>query len=241
MVDARDSLVFALDIDTLDEAREWAERLSGTLHWMKVGARLFAAEGPPVVQLLHDAGYEVFLDLKFHDIPAQVRGACREAARLGASLMTVHASGGRAMLAAAAEGAAEGSRDRGLPAATVMAVTVLTSLDGAALAEVGVERTPDAQVSALAALAHDAGVGGVVCSPREVGALRARLPRPFRLLTPGIRPAGAAKDDQARVATPAMAVRDGADFLVVGRPIRSAPDPVAAARGILEEMATASP
>ena len=240
-MDARDSLIFALDIDTLDEAREWAERLSGTLRWMKVGARLFAAEGPPVVRALHDAGYRVFLDLKFHDIPAQVRGACREAARLGASLMTIHASGGRAMIAAAAEGAAEGSADLGLPEATVMAVTVLTSLDGAALAEIGVDRTPDAQVAALATLAHEAGAGGIVCSPREVGALRARLPHPFRLLTPGIRPAGAARDDQARVATPAMAVGDGADFLVVGRPIRTAPDPVAAARGILGEMASAFP
>jgi len=240
-MDARDSLIFALDIDTLDEAREWSERLSGTLRWMKVGARLFAAEGPPVVRLLHDAGYRVFVDLKFHDIPAQVRGACREAARLGASLMTVHASGGRAMLAAAAQGAAEGSSERGLPEATVMAVTVLTSLDQTALAEVGIDRPPDAQVNALATLAHDSGVGGVVCSPREVGALRERLPRPFRLLTPGIRPAGAAKDDQARVATPAMAVGDGADYLVVGRPIRTAPDPVAAARGILDEMAAATP
>ncbi len=238
MADARDSLVFALDVDTLDESRRWAQRLAGTVRWMKVGARLFAAEGPPVVRELHDAGFRVFLDLKFHDIPAQVRGACREGARLGASMMTVHASGGRAMLSAAAEGAAEGSREAGYAPACVLAVTVLTSLDEAALREVGVDRTPDTQVGALAALAHDAGVGGVVCSPREVGALRARLAPPFRLLTPGIRPAGAARDDQARVATPASAIRDGADMLVVGRPIRAAEDPVAAARSILEEMAS---
>ncbi len=240
MDDARESLIFALDIDTLDEAREWAARLAGTLRWIKVGARLFTAEGPPVVALLREAGFQVFLDLKVHDIPAQVRGACREGARLGASLMTVHASGGRAMLAAAAEGAAEGALAAGLPPATVMAVTVLTSLDDAALKEIGFAGGPDAQVLRLATLARDAGVGGVVCSPREVGALRANLDRPFRLLTPGIRPAGAALDDQARVATPATAIRDGADFLVVGRPIRTAADPVAAAEGILGEMAAAA-
>ena len=239
MRDARESLIFALDVDTLGGAREWAARLAGTVPWIKVGSRLFASAGPAVVEQLREAGFRVFLDLKFHDIPAQVRGGCREAARLGASLMTVHASGGRAMLEAAAEGAAEGGAAAGGPAAAVIAVTVLTSLDEAALREVGVERSPQDQVTALATLAADTGVGGIVCSPQEVAAMRALFPRPFRLVTPGIRPAGSARDDQARVATPASAIRDGADFLVIGRPIRTAPDPAAAVAAILDEMSAA--
>lgn len=233
---ARDALVFALDVDTPEEARAWADRLRGTIRWVKVGARLFCSAGPPVVALLRDAGYHVFIDLKFHDIPDQVRGACREAARLGAGMMTIHTSGGLAMMVAAAEGAAAGADDAGEPPPIVLGVTVLTSLDAAALATLGIARSPAEQVDELAALAAESGIGGVVCSAREVGRLRARHARPFCFLTPGIRPAGAATDDQARVATPAAAVRDGADYLVVGRPIKRAADPLAAAEGILAEM-----
>jgi len=233
---ARDALVFALDVDTVDQAREWADRMTGTLRWIKVGARLFCSAGPPVVDLLRGAGFSVFLDLKFHDIPNQVQGACQEAARLGAGMMTIHTSGGEAMMAAAAEGAAAGAAAIGEPTPTVLGVTVLTSLDAPALASLGVQRAPAEQVDHLAGLAARAGIGGIVCSAREVGRIRAAIAPPFKLLTPGIRPAGAAADDQARVATPATAVRDGADYLVVGRPIKRADDPVAAARGILAEM-----
>ncbi len=233
---ARDALVFALDVDHPDEAREWAARLAGAVRWIKVGARLYCAAGPPVVAMLREAGFRVFVDLKFHDIPDQVEGACREAARLGAGMLTVHTSGGAAMMAAAAEGSAAGAAAIGEPPPVVLGVTVLTSLDAAALRSLGVQRSPAEQVDHLAALAAGAGIGGVVCSAREVGRLRARHPRPFCFLTPGIRPAGAATDDQARVATPAAAVRDGADYLVVGRPIKRAPDPVAAAERILAEM-----
>ncbi len=234
---ARDALIFALDVQTLGQALEWADRLSGSLRWLKVGARLFCATGPSVVERLRGLGYRVFLDLKFHDIPAQVRGACRVAGGLGAELMTIHASGGSAMIAAAVEGAAAGAEAAGERPPTILAVTVLTSLDAAALAAAGVERDPRAQVDVLARLAHRSGAGGVVCSPREIAALRRRMPRPFALLSPGIRPPGSAADDQARTATPDRAVRDGADYLVVGRPIRDAADPAAAADAIVEAMA----
>ena len=234
---ARDRLVFALDLDDPAEALEVARQLRGELRWIKVATRLFTRAGPALLRELGGLGFELFLDLKFHDIPDQVEGACRSAASLGASLMTVHAAGGRAMLEAAARGARDGAIDGRQP--RVLAVTVLTSLDASDLSAIGVNRQPDEQVLALAGLAHEAGCGGVVASPRELPLLRPSLPAPFGILTPGIRPAGAAKGDQKRVTTPADAVRGGADWLVVGRPIRQAPDRVAATRAILDEMASA--
>jgi orotidine-5'-phosphate decarboxylase len=236
---ARDRLVFALDIDEPEDAVACAEDLAGTLRWIKVGSRLFTRAGAPLMATLRELGYRVFLDLKFHDIPAQVEGSCRAAASLGAELMTVHAAGGRAMLQAAEAGAEQGAADAGLPSPTVLAVTVLTSLDDADLRDIGVQRAAPQQVLALAQLVRSAGCGGVVASPRELGLLRPELPRPFRILTPGIRPKGSAAGDQKRVMTPGDAVAGGSDFLVVGRPIRNAPDRRAAALAILEEMAAA--
>ncbi len=236
---ARDRLVFALDIADPEEALACARSLSGTLTWMKVATTLFTRGGAPLVSQLRQMGFSVFLDLKFHDIPDQVQGACRAAAGLGVGLMTVHASGGRAMLEGAAFGAAQGARDAGCPAPRVLAVTVLTSLDGSDLADIGVERAVEDQVLALARLAQDSGCGGIVASPRELSLLRPALARPFGILTPGIRPLGAAVGDQKRVTTPGDAIRGGADWLVVGRPIRKAPDRAAAATAILEEMAEA--
>ena len=233
---ARGALVFALDVNTLDEAREQGERFTGLLRWVKVGARLFCSAGPPVVDLLRAQGFQVFLDLKFHDIPDQVRGACQEAGRLGASMMTIHCCGGPAMMQAAVEGANAGAAAAGESPPTVLGVTVLTSIDTATLGLIGVPRQPLAQVEALAALARTSGLGGIVCSPREVGVLRSHHERPFVLLTPGIRPVGSSADDQARTATPAAAVADGADYLVVGRPIRTATDPAAAVEQILSQM-----
>ncbi len=232
-------LVFALDIDDPDAALACARQLAGTLRWVKVATRLYTRAGAPLVRELQDLGFSVFLDLKFHDIPDQVEGACRAAAALGVGLLTVHASGGRAMLEAAARGAAEGSIGRGDEATTVLAVTVLTSLDQRDLEDVGVSRSLKDQVGSLARLARDAGCGGVVASPKELPLLRDALPPPFGILTPGIRPAGSAVGDQKRVMTPADAVRGGADWLVVGRPIRNANDRVLAAKAILEEMAGA--
>ncbi len=236
---ARDRLVFALDIDEPDAALACARDLAGTLRWIKVGSRLFTTAGAPLVAAIRELGYRVFVDLKFHDIPAQVEGSCRAAARLGAQLMTVHASGGRAMLQAAAAGAAAGAAEAGLPRPTVLAVTVLTSLDDGDLADIGVQRTTADQVLALARLVRDAGCGGVVASPQELRLLRPALPRPFRILTPGIRPAGSAAGDQKRILTPGEAVALGSDYLVVGRPIRNAVDRRAAAEAILNEMAAA--
>ena len=235
--DAVRRLVVALDTPSREQAVAWARALAGRVGLVKVGLELFTAAGPALVEELAAAGLPVFLDLKLHDIPNTVERAAANCARLGAHLITVHAGGGRAMLAAAAAGAAAGAtgvRTR------VLAVTVLTSLDDATLDELGIAGGAAARVAAWAELARDAGCDGVVCSPRELADLRRRLGTSFVLLAPGIRPAGAAIGDQRRVATPAAAIADGADYLVVGRPITAAPDPVAAAEAIVAEM-TGSP
>jgi len=236
---ARDRLVFALDLDDAADALTVARDLRKELRWIKVATRLYTRAGPPLLAELREMGYRLFLDLKFHDIPAQVEGACGSAAALGAELMTVHACGGRAMLEAAARGAARGADEAGLKEPKVLAVTVLTSLDNSDLADIGVHRDTDEQVLALAQLARASGCAGVVASPKELPLLRPNLPSPFGILTPGIRPAGSAAGDQKRVTTPADAIRGGSDWLVIGRPIGNAPDRRAAARAILEEMAEA--
>lgn len=230
---ARDRVVFALDVQDLNAARAWVARLSGEVGVFKVGLELFVRVGPAAVALVRDAGARCFLDLKFHDIPETVARAVASACDLGVDYLTLHASGGRAMLARAAEAAA-----RATAPPTLLAVTVLTSLDDAALAEVGFMRDATESAAALARLAYGAGVRGMVCSAREVAALRRELPDAV-LVTPGIRPAGVAAGDQARVATAGDAVRAGADLIVVGRPIRDAADPVAAARAIVAEVGSA--
>ena len=214
----------ALDFPSWREAEPFARTVAPGVGILKVGLEMFTAEGPAAVRAAATLGRPVFLDLKLHDIPNTVEGAARSAAASGASLLTVHASGGPAMVAAAVKGA--GGKLR------VLAVTVLTSLDAAALRAVGLDGPPEAAVVRLARLAVDAGAGGLVCSPHEVRAVRAAVgPGPL-LVVPGVRPAGAAKGDQARVATPAEAVAAGADVIVLGRPLRDAPDPLAAAREI---------
>ena len=211
----------ALDLGSWAEAEPFARAVAPAVGMLKVGLELFAAEGPAVVRAAAALGRPIFLDLKLHDIPATVEGAARSAARSGAALLTVHASGGAEMVRAAVRGAGPGVR--------VLAVTVLTSLDAAALEEVGLAGPPASAVVRLARLAVEAGAGGLVCSPLEVAAVRAAVgPGPL-LVVPGIRPVGAALGDQARVATPAEAVRAGADVLVVGRPLRDVPDPAGAA------------
>jgi orotidine-5'-phosphate decarboxylase len=208
------------------------------LRWVKVGLELFTTAGPLVVRQLQEQGQRVFLDLKFHDIPATMAGACRSAARLGVGLMTVHASAGSEALRAAQSGAQAGAAEAAFPAPTLLAVTVLTSWEPARFAkELAIAASVETYVDQLAMLAAAAGVGGCVCSPLEVAALRAAHPEPFALVTPGIRPAGSASGDQARVLTPAKAIAAGATQLVIGRPITAAADPAEAFARCCAELA----
>ena len=231
---ARKRLIVALDVPNVAAATEMMNRLEGVCQWFKVGLELFTAAGPAVLEPLVARGHSVFLDLKFHDIPNTVAGAVRSAAALGVRMLTVHAAGGPAMLAAA-RSALEGLSEP----PQLLAVTVLTSMDEAQLRAAGVERAPAEQVGLLAKLGLEAGIRGFVSSPREVAALRALTGPEGVLVVPGIRPAGAASGDQRRIATPAEALRAGASYLVVGRPITQAPNPAEAASMILKEMAEA--
>ncbi|HHQ42995.1 MAG TPA: orotidine-5'-phosphate decarboxylase [Chromatiales bacterium] len=214
-------LIVALDRPDRAAALETAARLDPACCAVKVGKELFTAAGPGVVEALQARGFRVFLDLKFHDIPNTVAGACRAAAALGVWMLNVHALGGRRMMEAAREAVDGAARPP-----VLLAVTVLTSMGKEDLAEVGIEGPPEAAVLRLARLAHASGMDGVVCSPRELRALRAALGSGFRLVTPGVRPAGAPAGDQRRTATPAEAVAAGADHLVIGRPVTQADDPV---------------
>ncbi|HEY2668228.1 MAG TPA: orotidine-5'-phosphate decarboxylase [Actinomycetota bacterium] len=223
-------LIVALDGDDLIAAEGLARCLTGVVDAFKVGLTLFAAHGPEALFEVGQHG-KVFCDLKLHDIPTQVQGAARSLASKGVWLTTVHASGGRAMVAAAVEGA--GAAGSGT---LIAAVTVLTSLDAADLGSLGVAADPLAQVLRLARLAVGAGAQALVCSPQEVAAVRAEVGPGVLLVTPGIRPLGGDAGDQSRVATPAAAVAAGADYLVVGRPITAAADPRAAAAAIRAEM-----
>jgi orotidine-5'-phosphate decarboxylase len=232
-----DRLVVALDVDSIDRATSLVDALAGQVTRFKIGSQLYTAAGPSVVDAVRKRGSEVFLDLKFHDIPNTVEGAAREAVRLGVFMFNVHASGGRAMMRAAAKGAAEAAHTLGVPRPLVIAVTVLTSLDRAVLAgELHVASSVEGHVLHLCTLAREAGLDGNVASPNEIRAIRNAMGRAWTIVTPGVRPAGSERNDQSRVATPRAAVEAGADFLVVGRPITGAPDPARAAADILAEM-----
>jgi orotidine-5'-phosphate decarboxylase len=207
---------------------------------LKVGLEAFVAEGPALVREVVAAGAEVFLDLKLHDIPNTVGRAAAAAVATGAAIMNCHASGGRDMMRAFGDEARAAAAKAGRPAPKLIAVTVLTSLDAGALAAIGLAGTPRDAAVRLAALAKGAGLDGVVCSPEEIAAIRAACGEDFFLVVPGVRPAGAAPGDQKRVATPADAIRAGADLLVVGRPITGAADPAAAARAVAAEIAAAT-
>ncbi|MDD5424563.1 MAG: orotidine-5'-phosphate decarboxylase [Candidatus Omnitrophica bacterium] len=228
-------LIVALDMKTLDEAALTVKKLAASVRIFKVGMGLFTSYGPDAVKMVHDKGAKVFLDLKFHDIPNTVAHAVRSAAKLGVFMINIHAMGGSDMITAAAAAAAEaaGGSDK---KPILLGVTVLTSMDQAAIGEIGVERKIEEEVIALARLGKDAGLDGVVASPNETSLIRQNLGKDFIVVTPGIRPAGAEKGDQKRTMTPADAVRAGADYIVVGRPIIEAKDPVEAAKKIIKEM-----
>lgn len=235
----RDRLALAADLP-LPEAEALYRNVASSVGWVKVGLSLFVEHGPRAVEAFAKAGARVFLDLKLHDIPNTVELAAARASALGVSLVTVHASGGVAMMEAAQRGAARGAEKAGLSAPRILGVTVLTSMSEAALLAVGVSASPADQVVRLAQLAHQAGLRGLVCSPREAAALRAIFGADTFLCTPGIRPAGAELGDQTRVETPWSAIRAGADLLVVGRPIYEAADPRAMAQALEAEVATAT-
>jgi orotidine-5'-phosphate decarboxylase len=232
--EARKRLIVALDVPDAASAAELVSQLENTCQWFKVGLELFVAAGPAVIEPLVGRGHSVFLDLKLHDIPNTVARTVGSAAALGVKMMTLHAAGGPAMLAAA-----KAALDGVTEPPELLAVTVLTSMDQAQMNAVGLNRSPAEQVELLAGMGLEAGIHGFVCSPQEVASLRALTGPEGVLVVPGIRPASAAIGDQKRIATPAEALRQGASYLVVGRPITQASDPAEAAEAILKEMAEA--
>lgn len=250
---AEPRLIIALDVPTQGEALALLDRLDPALCRVKVGKELFTRCGPDLVARIHERGYGVFLDLKYHDIPNTVAGACRAAAELGVWMVNVHALGGQRMLQAAREAIDSaphgsppggGSPHGGLPAGStrplLTAVTVLTSMEASDLAGIGIERDPAEFAALLADVAAAAGLDGIVCSAREASALRARHGEELLLVTPGIRPQSSAADDQRRILTPGQALAAGADHLVIGRPVTRAPDPAAVLRTIAREVAAAT-
>jgi len=225
----QDKIIIALDVPDTDGALRLLDSLGDPPALCKIGLELFTAEGPSVIKAVQDRGSRVFLDLKFHDIPNTVAHAVKSASGLGVAMTTLHASGGPVMLEAAAK-AAEGSE------LLLLAVTVLTSMDAAQLSSTGISVEPREQVLRLAGLASDAGIDGVVCSPLEVNAIRTSLGNNLRIVTPGVRPTWAATGDQKRVMTPAETVKEGSDWLVIGRPITAAENPREAYAKVVEEL-----
>lgn len=232
----KNPIIVALDVPAAEKAIELASLLAPEVGAFKIGKELFTSAGPDIVRRLRAVGAKLFLDLKFHDIPNTVGRAVAAAVQLGIEMLTIHTSGGLAMMQAAEQAAQEESRRLGQSAPLVLGVTVLTSLDDAALAETGVGRPAAAQVELLARLAARAGLRGLVCSPQELPLLRSVLPGTIQLVTPGVRPVGSDAGDQKRTLTPPEAVRAGADWLVIGRPICAAADPLAACRAIRDSL-----
>lgn len=229
-------IIVALDAPSAEAALALARRLAPVVGAFKIGSELFTAAGPEVVRQIRATGASVFLDLKFHDIPNTVAKAVAAAVRLDVQMLTVHAGGGAAMLRAAETAARDAAQSLSRTPPLVLGVTVLTSMDGNELAGIGLPPNVGAQVERLAALAHACGLRGLVCSPLEIAALRQILPREMRLVTPGIRSGTEPPDDQRRTLTPRQALDAGASWLVIGRPICAAPDPVAAAQAILQSL-----
>ena len=232
----KDKLIIALDVETAAKAFDLVRELHTFAGMFKVGSQLFTSSGPQIVRDIIGLGSKVFLDLKFHDIPHQVAGAARSAAELGVSLFTIHASGGSEMMRRAVESVDE-SAQKGGTRSKILAISVLTSIDAHILSEIGVTSSPEESVLRLVRLAESSGVDGVVASPQETGTIRKAVSNPdFLIVTPGIRPATSETGDQKRVANPSAAIAAGASYLVVGRPITGAADPVAAAHEIIAAM-----
>jgi len=234
MTDAKSRLIVALDLPDRRAALNVLDRLAGHVGYFKVGLELFIREGPKLVEEILDRGQKVFLDLKLHDIPNTVAGAVRSACQLGIDIITLHAAGGPKMLEAAREASTEFASPP-----LLLAVTALTSLSSEDARSIGISDAVPCWVERLAGIAKSAGIRGLVASPKELQILRKKYGDYFRIVTPGIRPAGSPAQDQARAAQPGAAIRAGADFLVVGRPILKAPDPIQAAEQIIEEIKAA--
>ncbi len=232
----RNPILAALDVPTTEAALKLAEELAPVVGGFKIGSELFTSAGPEIVRRVRDTGAAVFLDLKFHDIPNTVAGSVAVATKLDVQMLTIHTSGGLEMMRAAEEAARRTAREAGREAPLVLGVTVLTSMDGRALAEIGLGENVGRQVERLAELAVRAGLRGLVCSPLEITALRQTLPDQVQLVTPGIRTGAEKADDQKRTLTPAEAMRAGANWLVIGRPIYAAERPRAAAEQILASL-----
>lgn len=236
--EARESVIIALDCDR-DTAIDLATRLQGKARWVKVGMTLFYAEGPSIVREMCDRGFKVFLDLKLHDIPFQVRGAARSASLTGADLLSIHGMGSSEMVRQARAGVEDAAGERGDDRTRLVAISVLTSMDQDALAEIGIDVPVEREVERLAGMSVGAGADGIVCSPQEAAQMRELLGPKALIVTPGVRPKGAAVGDQKRIATPASAIGAGASMLVIGRPITQADDPVEAYEAVVRELCEA--
>jgi len=236
---AKDKIIFALDVANTDEAAKWVSVLKGRVGFFKIGLELFTATGPDIVGLVKEAGIKVFLDLKFHDIPNTVAGAVRSAVRLGVDMMTLHLSGGKAMIAAGVEAAREESANLGITRPKIIGVSVLTSLGDSDMKELGFRANAVEQVMSLLDVALKSGADGMVCSAADLDRIKPLALKGFTIITPGIRPAGVDKGDQSRIATPASAIKAGSSLLVIGRPISAAADPVKAVELIATEIETA--
>ena len=232
---ASDKVIVALDCSR-ERAFELADMLKGKATWVKVGMTLFYAEGPSIVEAMHERGLKVFLDLKVHDIPFQVQGAVRSAACTGADIISIHGLGSSAMVAAARKGAEEAAELTGRDRCRLVAISVLTSMDQEALAEIGIDAPVADEVARLAKLSYGAGSDGIVCSPQEAAQMRGLLGPDALIVTPGVRPAGSEVGDQKRIATPSAAIAAGSSKLVIGRPITGAEDPVASFDAICAEL-----
>ena len=235
-ITADDRIIIALDVNSFDKMKNIVDMLGDSVSFYKVGMELFYSAGSQTVTYLKEKGKHVFLDLKLHDIPNTVEHSIAAVARLGADLITVHAAGGREMMEAAVRGASEAAKESGRPRPKILAVTVLTSFDDKGWEETGGQLPILNHVLRLAKLAHEAGVDGVVASPREASAIRKLCGESFEIVTPGIRPSFAQSNDQKRIATPSRALQDGASRLVIGRPVTKAEDPKKAVSLILKEI-----
>lgn len=233
-------IIFALDVGSWEEAQRFVEELGESVWGFKIGKELFTWMGPKVVEMVQERGSRVFLDLKYHDIPATVAKASAMATRLRVSMFNLHALGGKDMMRAAVEASHEVAQKEGLPIPAIVGVTVLTSLRGGDLHAVGITLPLEEEVLQLAVLAQQAGLDGVVASPLEIRPLRETCGEDMMIVTPGVRPSQGLHHDQARVMTPAEAIEAGADYLVIGRPIRDAADPLKATQEILQEIRSAT-